>query len=215
MSLSPEMTAALQKSTIQPRWLFSVSAKNRLTGEVEEMGLWTGLGDITLNVDGKTKTYTGAGSLLSMDGLVYKAGLNVQSQEVSLSLLDSKVVNMLRVYDPKMSPVTIHLVLLDEFEQLVGNPHRCFKGFIDTLDITESEDDATASVKLVSSIRNGTKPLYLKQSHQQQLKRDPTDMGREFAAISGEVKIYWGMGGAYEHRYITPINPKALARALF
>lgn len=193
MQLTPAMIAALKKTTTQHRWFIWFSAKNREDGQIEESGLWSGEGPITVTVNGQSRTYSGAGGLIGIQGLTSAAGTNIQSQTISLTALDSNVFTLLRVYEPKNAKADIAMGLFNpETETLIGIVP-VFDGFVDTMNINSSETDASVSVSLVSSLRNASRPLYAKQSHEAQLQRDPTDMGREYSSISGQTKIWWGI----------------------
>lgn len=192
MQLNSTLQAALSRTTIQPYWFMWISAKNRETGAIEESGIWNGIGPMTISVAGQTRTYAGAGGLLSIDDLVYASGTNIQTQNVALSILDPKVVEAIRVYDTTFAPIQLHLGLFDpETEGFLGVTP-AFEGFVDSIDISSSMEDATASMTLASAMRNGSRPLYSRQSDADQRKRDPNDKGRLYASVAGNQTVFWG-----------------------
>ncbi|WP_444461604.1 hypothetical protein [Rhodobacter capsulatus] len=192
MILTTAMQNALSKSSVQPYWFVWFKARNRITGQYQQDGLWTGIEPFSLMIDGVARTYSGAGGLLSIDGITYAAGTNIQSQSIRLTVLDPKVFTIIRTYEPKYAPVQIHLGLVDpQNETLVGTV-KAFDGFIDEIKETESLDGSYCEVSLVSSMRNGSRPLYLKQSDHYQRLRNANDTGRLYASIAGQVTLYWG-----------------------
>ncbi|WP_444668489.1 hypothetical protein [Cereibacter changlensis] len=193
MILSSDMLNALSKVTVQPDWYLWIKAKNRLTDEYEEVGLWSGLENHTLSVGGINRTYTGAGGLLGIDALTYGIGTNIQQQNVRLTVLDPAFFVAIRDYEPKYAPVELHLGLTDpETESFIGLT-KVFDGFIDNIAESETLTNSEAEMTLVSSIRNGSRPLYSKQSDAYQRKRDANDTGRKYASIAGEQTVFWGM----------------------
>lgn len=192
MILTTAMQTALAKSTVQPYWFVWFKARNRITGEYQQDGLWTGVEPFAVSVDGATRTYSGAGGLLSIDGITYAAGTNIQSQSIRLTVLDPQVFTIIRTYEPKYAPVQIHLGLVDPATEALVGLVKVFDGFIDEIKETESLDGSYCEVGLVSSMRNGSRPLYLKQSDHYQRLRLASDSGRQYASIAGQVTLYWG-----------------------
>lgn len=190
MNLTPAMMTALQSGVAHPRWMIWLEAKNRVNGQKEASGLWSGLHDITLTIDGKQRTYKGAGGLLQIDGISSRIGLNIESQEISLSMHEKEVIELIRGYDPSFCEALIHLMLVNDAEETIGIA-RVFKGTVDGIDLTETEADYTAKVKLVSSMRFGSKPLFLKQADSFTRSRNPNDRGREYSSATGQ-NIWWG-----------------------
>lgn len=187
------MQTALGKASIQPVWFVWIKARNRITGQYEQLGLWSGIESITVPIDGSNRTYSGAGGLLNIDAITYASGTNIQQQSLRLTVLDPSVYTVVRTYEPKYAPAQVHLGLIDPATESFIGTVKVFDGFVDNITETESLTGSECEVTLVSSMRIGSKPLYLKQSDTYQRKRLATDTGRQYSSIAGEIKVWWGM----------------------
>lgn len=192
MILSPEIISAIQSGAVAARWLIWVKERWG-TGT---LGITTFEGDIRIPIDGVNRTYVGAGPILGMPEINYEAGTTIQNHRLTLSILDAKVVNMIRNFNVRLMEVEIRVAFFDaETDALIGTDI----AYLGTMDgITIKEGGKTSSCEVVVSSRNraGTKTLYLRKSHaSQSLKRypeDPTDNGRKYASIAGTVTVAWG-----------------------
>ena len=72
-------------SGVMVRSLVWIAAKNRDTGETENAGFWNGLDELTITIGGVSRTYTGAGALLSLSPITGTIGPAGQDAPVSLS----------------------------------------------------------------------------------------------------------------------------------
>jgi hypothetical protein len=123
-----------------------------------------------------------------------QTGLVVRMQRLTLSPLSPEVAQMLRGYDPRLAPVEIHRALFyPESRELVAEPRRVFKGWIDQAPITTPEigGAAMAEVSLASAARALTIPLAAKKSDETQRRRGD-DRFRRYADVSGQVEVWWG-----------------------
>ncbi|MFN4172709.1 MAG: hypothetical protein ACK4GW_13245 [Pseudorhodobacter sp.] len=187
------------------RLLFWVAARNRTTGEVETIGIWNGRRDRAFTIGGATRTYKGAGGLLSVDPIVYIKGLGVQMQRARLSPIDEEVELLIRGYDARLAPVEIHRALFDpQSRALVDEPHRVFRGRIDKAPVTVPElgGEMSVEITMASSARDLTRTLALRKSDEAQQLRSG-DRFLRYADISGQVQTWWGEagpGGAFSLR---------------
>jgi len=123
-----------------------------------------------------------------------QTGLVVRMQRLTLSPLSPEVAQMLRGYDPRLAPVEIHRALFyPESRELVAEPRRVFKGWIDQAPITTPAigGAAMAEVSLASAARALTIPLAAKKSDETQRRRGG-DRFRRYADVSGQVEVWWG-----------------------
>jgi hypothetical protein len=109
-----------------------------------------------------------------------------------------------RQHDPRNAPVEIHRALFDpETLQLIAEPHRLFKGWIDKLKDTRPEEggQATVELSLVSTARALTRTLTARISDASQQRRSD-DRALRYADVAGEVDVAWG-----EDRAAPPRDP--------
>lgn len=177
------------------RHLVWIEARNRDTDEIEATGFWNGSDVRVFEIDGVERTYYGAGALLGIEPIQASVGLEVRMQQLSLSSVPPEVVQMIYGYDVRLAPVEVHRALFDpETNTLVAEPHRVLKGTVDTMPVPRPEAGGTAAVTIsvASAARAMTRALTVKKSDAAQRAISATDRGREYAAVSGTVSVFWG-----------------------
>lgn len=185
---------------IRARWLFWISARSRLTGEIETTGLWTGDDDAQFTIGSETRAYFGAGGLIDIAAITYRPGLNVQMQSVTLAIMTPEVEQAIRTYDPRLAPAEIHMALFHPETDSLVSITRAYKGFINGAPIREGggfgNETAVCEIELASSARAGTRTLPLKKSDAAQRQRNAADKGRQYVDVSGSVQVWWGEIGS-------------------
>jgi len=175
--------------------LVSISARAIPTGAVEELNLWTGDFNLSIVLDGVPRTYLALGALLEGESIVSGTGLNVRVHQLRLSAIPPEVEDLVKAYDTRFAPVSIHRALFDpETRDLEGTPHRVFLGNINSLDFPTVPDgeEAACVVEVVSEARILTRTLALKKSDESHRRRASGDAFRQYADVSGSVPVYWG-----------------------
>lgn len=189
-----------ERGGLIPRWLLWISAKNRSAGTTEATGLWTGDDDQTFTVGGQTRSYFGAGGLVSIDPLTYETGTSVQMQRLALGPITPEVAQLLRTYDPRLAPAELHLALFRPLDNSLVSITRALKGWIDEAPVKDgaaTDQDgnfisaSVCEVTIAASSREGTRTLPLKKSDSAQQRRGG-DRGRRYADVSGTVAVWWG-----------------------
>lgn len=214
--LAPEILTLLQRRQgLLTHVMLWLTAKNRDTGALESIGLWTGADHQEFVIRGQARTYYGAGNILSMDPITSRAGLEVRMHKVTVSALSPEVVTALRVYDPRLAPVEIHELYCDPTTELaVADPVRVFKGTVIEAPISQGADggDAVAEITMASAAWALTKGLTLKRSNGALKARAPSDEFRAYTDLGRAVSTVWGEerstseGGSGSR----PISPQGL-----
>lgn len=212
--LAPEILTLLQRRQgLLTHVLVWLTAKNRDTGASESIGLWTGADHTEFVIRGQTRTYYGAGNIVSMDPITSRAGLEVRMHKVTVSALSPEVVTALRVYDPRLAPVEVHELYCDPTTELaVADPVRVFKGTVIEAPISQGADggEAVAEITMASAAWALTKGLTVKRSTGALKARAPSDEFRAYTDLGRAVSTVWGEersaseGGAGS----SPISPK-------
>lgn len=180
---------------VKIRQLLWVIAKNRTTGDPEPHGLWSGEDHQVFTVDGEPRTYYGFGQFMQWGQLQVESTLNIRKLQATVSAITPEVEQVLRGFDPKFAPVQVHLAFLDpETNNLVGNPYRIFKGWIDKFPVRRPANgsDAEGTIDMVGHTRILTRQLALKRSQETQRQRDPTDSFLDDVSITGQIQTPWG-----------------------
>ncbi len=178
---------------VVPHWYLWVTARNRSTGLDETIGIWTGRRDVSLTVEGASRTYTRAGALMQVGPITFEPGPVVRRQTVTLSPLSTQVTDMIRTYDARLAKADLHLGMHDpESGDLVSIP-RVFRGVIDKAPVVTPAKGgmSTVQVTMVSNARDMTRKLALKRSDESQRLRSD-DRFRRYASVSGSVGVWWG-----------------------
>lgn len=194
-ALGPNTLAHLQsREGLAAYALVWVEARNRTSGLVETLGLWTGAQDRTFTISGQPRTYVGAGGLAGVPPITMQAGLAVRMQQLRLAPVTAEVVQLIRGYDARHAPVEVHVAFFEpRTRALIEEPTRVFKGYIDAINISEgvSGGESSCEVTVASSARALTRTLPLRRSDEVQ-KRKAGDRFRKYADISGSVDVWWG-----------------------
>lgn len=194
-AVSPTLMAHLQaRRGYRIRLLFWAQPKNRTTGALEEVGLWTGSTPREFTIGGEVRTYLGSGAVLQIDRIITGIGLDIRNQRVSLNALFPEVAALMDEYDARRAPVEIHRAFFStETLDLLDEPHRLFKGFIEKAPETRAETGGTPNVQLTlaSTARNLTVALAARQSDANQQQRGK-DRFLRYADISGQIPRAWG-----------------------
>jgi hypothetical protein len=187
--------AALQARTgIVSRVLVWFEARNRTTDAVETLGLWNGGDHAVITVDGTPRTYFGAGNIIDLPPVTYKAGLEVQMWRIGVSPITDEVKQLIRSYDPRFAAVEVHRVLFDPTTRaMIDTPHRVLAGFVDEVDLgtAVSGGEASCYLSIATSARALTYGLPNKNSDANQ-RRLADDRILRWGDVSGSVQVWWG-----------------------
>lgn len=182
--------------SVRARHLVWITAKTKSSPVTEEsIGFWNGIGSRQFTIGGETRTYLGAGQLLSMDPITASVGLQVRMHRLALSSIPAEVQDLILTYDTRLAPVEVHRALFNvETNELVSEPTRVLKGTIEEMPVPRPAEGETATmaITVASASRALTRGLSIKKSDAAQRAIDPTDEGRKYASISGVVTVFWG-----------------------
>jgi hypothetical protein len=176
------------------RQMVYIRARSVSTGVIEALGLWSGLDDLAITIDGEARTYSGAGSLLRPDPVVLSPGLDVRIHRVTLDAVSPEVEDLVKGYVTRFAPIEIHRALIDpETRLIVAPPVRVVRGWIDSIVFPEGAIDGNPAceIDIARATRALTRPLSAVKSNAAQSRRGG-DPFRKYGDISGAVPVYWG-----------------------
>ena len=177
------------------RRLVWIEATNKSTGATESLGLWSGAETRTFTIEGQTRQYIGAGSILGGDPLRAGVGARVRMHEVSLSSVPLEIQELIYLYETRFAPIEVHRAVFDvETNALVGAPHRIIKGTIDSFPVPRPAVGGSGpiKVKIAPASRRLKRTLTVTKSDAMQRTINPADKGRLYSAVSGAVAVFWG-----------------------
>lgn len=188
--------AALNRRvSINADGLFWIECADRTTGARKGFGFWTGDDHQTFTIRGVDRLYYGAGTIQSMDPIIYTTGLVVQTQRLTLSLAAPEVITAVRTYDTRLAPVEIHRALWDVDTGLaVSEPEEKFTGSCDGDPITRDKigGHMVAQLSLVSAARAGTRNLATTWSQAALEEISPGDLLFQYATAPISTTTLWG-----------------------
>lgn len=180
--------------SINAHILVYVSAKDRTTGVVTPVGIWTGDDDLVFTINGASRTYYGRGGLIEVPAINYTSELNVNTIDVEFAPLSSEVAQMIRGYDSRQAPVEIHRAVFDPTSNvLLEEPHRIYRGRVDKIQISTPKQNGTArlTMTVASNSRSLTRNIPSRRSDETQKLRS-NDRFMRYTTVTQVVETLWG-----------------------
>lgn len=186
--------SAIARGPVAHDVLVWITGKNRTTGADETMGLWTGPEDRSFTVGGVARTYRGVGQIIEVPPIKSRAGLTVQMHTLRLSATSPEVEAAMRLYDPRLGPVEIHVARFEPTTGALLGIDRAYRGRIDKAPINtpaKGKQGGGVALSVASAARSLTRPLTLKKSDASQRRRSDDRFFRH-ADVAGRVERWWG-----------------------
>lgn len=198
-NLAPAILTSRQaRDAVSTHLLVWISARNRSTGELESIGLWTGPDHQSFSINGVPRIYYGAGAIEGFGVIRRQPGYEVRTQELRLSALAPEVITAVEAYDSRHCPVEVRLAEFNpRTDQLLAEPRVEFKGFINKADLDEEAEDedgegaATYVLELVSSAHALTETSTHKFSDASQRQVNAGDGIYRYVNILN-ADVWWG-----------------------
>lgn len=195
--LPPEIQALLaRRDGIIVHQLFLISARNRTTNAMEQIGIWSGMDHKEFVIEGQSHTFYGAGNFIGVAPMKTETGLNIRKLSVTLSPFSTEMQLVLRQYDPKFAPFAMYLAFYDPAtNNMVADPWRAFKGWTDGAPIRQSakgDTDSQAALSIVGHTRILTRVIPSKRSNETQKRRLITDTFFNMVSMTGTIITPWG-----------------------
>jgi len=178
-----------------PQVLVLIEPRNRETGEVEALGLWTGDDHETFIVDGESHFFMGAGAVIEVPPIRAGIGLEVRRHRVILPPIREEVKLALQVYQAAQARIRVWVQPMDiDSGAPLSAPRRVIKGRLEGAPETLGKVGDQSSTDLV--ISSAARPLTFTQplfkSDAAMRLRDPDDRFREYVDNIGDLAIPWG-----------------------
>lgn len=200
----PPYYAALQARRLVARDFIWFVVRTRDTGAAVTDGYWSDVGDVTADViDPETggtvsRTFRGAGALISISDIPLVSTLTVQNVNVVLSQIADRVNALVRQYDCKQGKVEIFRGLFDpDSRALVAPAVPRFAGTIDEAPITTPAAGKAGNVTLTctSNTQELTRSNPDTRSDASQRLRSSTDDFYADVAVVSTWEQFWGRQG--------------------
>lgn len=200
-ALSSENYTALQQRRLVARDFIWLIAKDRSDGSPVEDGAWSGTGTIDAAVidpktgGSQTRTFYGAGGLISVSDVPLVQGITVQTIAVTFSQLNSQINDFVRTYELKQAEIQVFRGLFDpDTRQLVAPAVPRFSGFVDSAPILTPAEGGEAAITITCT--SNTQELTRSNSDtccdSSQRLRSATDNFFQDVAVVGDWQFFWG-----------------------
>jgi hypothetical protein len=145
--------------------------------------LWTGYGDKTIN----SQTYTGAGTLLNIDGIAEVADLNASGITVTLSGISSGVISLAlqENYQGRVARVYFGV-------EGVNGVVEVFSGFMDVMTIQHSGDKLNVTLSIESKLVTLQRPNIRRYTSANHKLRNAGDTFFDYVTELQDKEIVWG-----------------------
>ncbi|WP_408591986.1 hypothetical protein ACIPCF_07675 [Paracoccus marcusii] len=188
---------AARDEGIAPVSFFWIAAKNRTTGAIETMGLWTGDQDIPVNVQTpegglETRIYLG-GTNLSVDTIQLVADLTDNPVTVSMSQIADATQQLVRGYDVRLAYCEIHSTSWVRGE-FASPPQLQTVGIVDDSDVETPSAGGTGAISLIVRSELMTQLMAInpaKSSDSHQKRRQAGDRFSEYSGAIRARKVQW------------------------
>lgn len=199
--LSSASLTALQQRRLVARDFIWFVVRDRVTGAPVYDGYWSDAGTLSADVIDpdtgatSTRTWGGAGSLISISDIALVSSITVQTVSVRLSQVADRVNDLIRNYDCKQGRVEIYRGLFNpDTRELVDPATPRFVGFIDHIEVKTPKENDEGGVELTctSHTQEMTRSNPDTRSDSSQRLRDPADNFLQDVAVVGEWNHFWG-----------------------
>lgn len=149
---------------------------------------WTGDSDITLN----SENYVGAGTLLNVSNITEDTELKSDGTVVTLSGMNSDVINMALTENYQNRPITIFLGYMMGGTDVSAGELTLFKGRMVNLSIEDDPNGATVFVSCENRLVDLERPSNLRYTKETQNFLYPNDVGLDRVQSLQDKEIRWG-----------------------
>lgn len=145
--------------------------------------LWTGYDDRTIN----SKTYIGAGRLLTISGLEEVNDLSAKSATIALDGIDSSVVSLALTepYQRRSCRILWGVTNVSNFVEV-------FSGYMNTMQIEDSGETSNITLTVESKLIELNRPRIRRYTQESQQSRYPSDTFFSYVADLQDKDIPWG-----------------------
>lgn len=184
--LSNDMEAMAIASEVRP--LILVEALFDSNVPTSYLYLWNGIGSLTYD----SKTYIGAGNLLSISSVSENVELRASGITVQLSGISDPLLAKAKTEDYQGRELVVKLGGFDSNDNVIASPTIIFSGFMDTMTITEGGETGTIAVTVENRLIEFEKTRVRRYTDNDQRIEYPSDDGLEYVSQIQEKAIVWG-----------------------
>jgi len=146
--------------------------------------VWSGYGNLTIG----SKTYLGAGQLLSVSSVEESTEIEAKGASITMSGIPSDFLSLALTEPYQGRECRIYF-------GMTNNPSdyaEVFSGELDQMNVSEESSTATISMTVENVLIKLERPVVRRFTDQDQRSRFPSDKGLEFVASLQDKEIFWG-----------------------
>lgn len=150
----------------------------------DDLNLWTGYGDLTVN----GKTYSGAGTLMSVSPVEESSLIQVNGVSVTLSGISSNVLSLALSEPYQGRKATLYFGIQNDLSDLA----EIFSGYMDQLSIEEAGETCTVAMSIENKLIDLERPRTRRYTNEDQRSRYSDDKGFKFVESIQDQPVIWG-----------------------
>ena len=170
--------------------------------------LWNGIGDLAHD----SKTYLGAGDLLSISSIEETVELRASGITLQLSGIGDPLLSKAKTEDYQGRELTVKLGAFSATNTIVTDPVIVFSGFMDTMTIQDDGTTGTIALTVENRLIEFEKARVRRFTDNDQRIDYPNDDGLEYVSQIQEKAIVWGNANANPPNYGNPIRQDGIPR---
>jgi hypothetical protein len=156
--------------------------------DTDDIFVWSGIDDLVIGSD----TYTGAGNLLSISNSEDNLELKSNGIVVSLSGMDTTIVNYALTENYQNRPITIFMGYVMGGTNEVAGTLTLFKGRMTSLVINDTPEGSTVTIDAENRLVDLDRPSNLRYTKESQNFLHAGDTGFNRVASLQDKQINWG-----------------------
>jgi hypothetical protein len=187
------LTHFQQRKPFRKCWAFHCWPKNS-SGVAVPQGLWEGDYDLTISLDGVSRTYIGVPGSLKISPPRARVGTNIQAQEVQIGLSPTGK-QMVLGYETRNQKADLFCIVIDSATNAVIGSGREFMGFVSKagVDYGALGEQDVLNLQLESYARNGEMTVLGKKSDASQRLRNDADRLFRYTDLGNIAADPWGV----------------------
>lgn len=184
-----------ERQGVDGQKLVWIEARNRQTGAIEGMGLWSGDDDQSFVVDGVLRSFHGAGAVIGIPPVRAGIGLQVRRHRIILPPMRDEVRLVLQVYQAAQAKVRVWSQPMSVHTGApLSAPIRVIKGRLEKAPETMAARGGRSRTELI--VATGARALtftvpWFKSDAAMRL-RNPADRAREYIDTIADRAVPWG-----------------------
>ena len=156
--------------------------------DTDDIRVWSGNDDLTVD----SETYTGAGSLLAISGVEEDLELKSSGLTISLSGMDTTVLNYALTENYQNRPIAVFLGFLMGGSNESAGELTLFKGRMTSLTVNDTPEGATVTIDCENRLVDLNRPSNLRYTLESQQFLHNGDTGFNRVQQLADKQIVWG-----------------------